>query len=99
MNPLAQRIMASFNFWEAWLWLAIAAGVLLSGLIRSKPDRDIALVCAATLGVFGLSDFVEMHTGAWWRPWWLLLWKGTCVVALAAVYVWYRRRKGRAERT
>ena len=35
---------------------------------------------------FGISDFVEIHTGAWYRPWWLLAWKATCVAGFPVVF-------------
>jgi hypothetical protein len=41
---------------------------------------------------FGLSDLVEVTTGAWWRPWWLLAWKAACLLGLIAIglHHWHR---------
>jgi hypothetical protein len=31
------------------------------------------------LVLFGISDLIEIFTGAWWRPWPLLMLKGCCL--------------------
>ncbi|NET74529.1 MAG: hypothetical protein F6K62_27615 [Sphaerospermopsis sp. SIO1G2] len=31
---------------------------------------------------FGISDFLEIQTGAWWRPWWLFTLKAICLVSI-----------------
>jgi hypothetical protein len=51
------------------------------------------LAAGLLLFEFGLSDFVEMQTGAWYRPWWLCLWKTATVIALLALFVLFRRRR------
>gem|GEM_PF-3089523 len=56
---------------------------------RGRWTRGSA-AASVFLALFGVSDFVEVHTGAWWRPWWLLAWKGDCIFALAGIYVWWR---------
>jgi hypothetical protein len=28
------------------------------------------------------SDLVEARTGAWWKPWWLFVWKAACVLLM-----------------
>ncbi len=43
-----------------------------------------------TFLVFGISDWVEIETGGWWKPWWLLVWKGLCVLGIA-VFAWKTR--------
>ena len=83
------------NLIEGILWIVIAGGFLLA-LIR-PAQRPAKLIAAANFIAFGLSDFVEMHTGAWWRPWWLLVWKGICVIAMLGLLIAYlRRRRSRA---
>jgi hypothetical protein len=49
---------------------------------REETKRGACAVLAVTFFVFGGSDVVEAHTGAWWQPWWLAVWKGACVLAL-----------------
>ena len=48
--------------------------------IKSGMTKKHLLLLAIILILFGISDFVEMATGAWWRPWWLLIWKGLCLI-------------------
>ena len=47
------------------------------------------------LMAFGVSDFVEMATGAWWEPWWLLVWKGICVGVFIYIFIhlYFERRQ------
>lgn len=68
-----------FNGAEAGLWFVLALGLVIYAVRRA--DR-LAGVAAAVLVPFGVSDLVEAHTGVWWDPWWLLVWKAACVLAL-----------------
>ena len=74
MSPL----FVAANVAEAGLWLALAGVVLV---------RWRQITAAAVLLAFGASDLVETQTGAWWRPWWLLAWKVTCVAVLVVLLV------------
>ncbi|HTD65354.1 MAG TPA: hypothetical protein VK846_02340, partial [Candidatus Limnocylindria bacterium] len=56
-----------------------------------KALRPTLLVLALTLAVFGGSDLVEARTGAWWKPWWLFVWKALCVIGLAGAFRRYYR--------
>lgn len=79
------------NLLEGCLWIALALGLLIYAALRSRL-RSLALPAVALIA-FGCSDFVEMTTGAWWRPWWLLLWKAACVLTLAAALVLHYRKR------
>jgi hypothetical protein len=70
------------NAVESGLWFVMAVGLLIAGVRRPKI-RNMCSLAAVTLILFGLSDVVEIQTGAWWRPWWLLVWKGACLLVLA----------------
>jgi hypothetical protein len=78
------------------LWIAIGVVSLVIGLRKSGYARSRCLILALTLGTFGVSDLVETRTGAWWRPWWLFVWKAACVVVLLALLVehYWRRFRG-----
>lgn len=78
MDPWFVRI----NLLEAALWWVVAVVVVARWRLWGV---------AAALVLFGLSDVVETRTGAWWRPWWLLAWKGACVL-IVAVILWRRWR-------
>lgn len=84
-----------FNAFEAVLWFAIG-GVLLFAATRKAEWRGRLLLSAIGFIAFGFTDVVETQTGAWWRPWWLFVWKAACVILLVAVGV-YLARKNKAE--
>jgi len=77
------------NLIEGWLWIALGA-VFLVTLFR-PARRWMKLFAAVSFILFGLTDFVEMRTGAWWHPWWLLAWKGGCVAVMVGLLLTYRR--------
>jgi len=82
---------AVFNYGEAGLWFTIAL-VLAVRLRMKRPWRWLlpaAFVC------FGVSDLIEVQTGAWWEPWWLFVMKAAC--ALVFLLAWNaHRRQGKA---
>ncbi|MHC4132622.1 MAG: hypothetical protein ACYSSP_06740 [Planctomycetota bacterium] len=57
--------------------------------------QKIYIAASILLIAFGCSDFVEIRTGAWWRPWWLLVWKGGCLTGFAILLAWYYLLKKR----
>ena len=86
-----------YNYVEVGLWPTIALVFLVWGLTRKGAPRRDAILAAITLIVFGASDWFEANTGnEWWHPWWLLLWKATCVVVLLLLVflAWRRVRTG-----
>jgi hypothetical protein len=80
---------------EAGLWFVVAL-ILLLALRRRLSSRLLALLVIALIA-FGISDLVETRTGAWYRPWWLLLWKGVCVVIVGVFVIaaWRARQRTR----
>lgn len=86
--------LATFNLVEAAIW-ALFGVILLGAAARRRPGWRHAVVAGAAFLAFGASDLVEVRTGTWWRPWWLLAWKAGCVVVLAGTYrSWRRFRPG-----
>lgn len=77
---------ATFNTAEAVLWFALALIVTFG--TRGRPDaiRRNAFLAAMVFALFGVSDLLEVLTGAWWRPWWLFALKAGCIVSLATLY-------------
>ena len=92
MDAFLERLCSVFNFFEALFWIAIAAGFGVT-YWRKRQNGDLMLAAGLLLFEFGLSDFVEMQTGAWYRPWWLCLWKTATVIALLALFVLFRKRR------
>jgi len=81
-----QRICDCYNWLEGFFWIALGL-FLLTTSRRSKKSRSQFALCFLLI-LFGISDFVELQTGAWWRPWWLLIWK--LLNALALIGFAYR---------
>jgi hypothetical protein len=88
------------NLIECPFWIVVAWVIFFAGLRTSRRGAGYSLAVAPVLVVFGLSDFVESGTGAWWSPWWLFLWKAGCVILLALIVIGYyrARRQARHER-
>jgi hypothetical protein len=79
---LAVLALQIFNALEAAFWLVLAALTAALGK-RTRgftPRRQFALV--VFLFGFGISDIIEVFTGAWWRPLSLLALKAVCLVGL-----------------
>ncbi|MFT3785780.1 MAG: hypothetical protein QM770_06385 [Tepidisphaeraceae bacterium] len=66
---------------EGVVWLVIGA-IVLAYVRRDRAIRRWRGVGVLVLVVFGVSDWVEATTGAWWKPWWLFAWKALCVMYL-----------------
>jgi hypothetical protein len=88
-------VLTIFNFIEACFWAGVAVGVLIFSERLPDKRRRIAYVATAAFFLFGISDVVEIHTGAWWRPPWLLLLKGCCIIVLLACLASYLKVKNR----
>ena len=79
-----------FNLVEGFWWLGLGIGLLFIPTVSKYHKAALATI----LILFGMSDFVEMSTGAWWRPWWLLAWKGFCVAAgLICILLIFKERR------
>lgn len=73
-----------FNLLEGIFWIGLGVWLVLTRRVERKRRHT---VLAVGLVLFGLSDFVEMHTGAWWQPWWLLAWKALCVGVFVLIFI------------
>jgi hypothetical protein len=76
-----------FNRWESVLWFAFALICACASLPRTAKSPRNLRILAIAFAAFGVSDIVESQTGAWWRPWWLLVLKTACVLVIAR-YGW-----------
>ena len=84
------------NLIEAGVWFVLAMVLLVRACRAERPVRSILMLLAVTLTAFGFSDVVESRTGAWWRPWWLFVWKAACVGLLLFGFTrYYKLAKGR----
>jgi hypothetical protein len=80
-----------FNLVEGFFWISLGVWLMWTRrFIHKQPLHTRAI----TLIAFGISDFVEMHTGAWWTPVWLLVWKTVCIgVLISFVNLYFIERK------
>lgn len=79
------------NLIEAGVWFVLAVALFVHALRGENRIRPTLFTIVVTLVAFGGSDLVEARTGAWWRPWWLFLWKAACVVVLLLGFLRYFR--------
>jgi hypothetical protein len=87
----SQMVQTTFNTVEAIVWFAIAIGLAWRSLSAAGRTKNIGITAAVAFAAFGVSDLVEIQTGAWYRPAWLLAWKVACIVILVACYFRMRR--------
>ncbi|MEZ6132029.1 MAG: hypothetical protein R3C59_25485 [Planctomycetaceae bacterium] len=80
----------AFNAFEAVLWTIFGVSLLVRA-VTHPSQRGRCLLAAITFIVFAGSELMEMQTGAWWRPWWLFLWKALCVTSLVVLAVAHYR--------
>ena len=85
----------TFNFYEAILWFIIGISLLATALLdKSKNLYKTNLIISAILFfAFGVSDLIEMQTGAWWKPIGLLILKGACIIGFLLCFLKYRKLK------
>jgi hypothetical protein len=86
--------IAIYNAVEAAWWGALGAGVLIA---KGRDEtRAYRRWLGAGLVAFGVSDIIEIWTGAWWQPWSLAALKVVCGIVIVIVAVlWFRRARAR----
>lgn len=91
----------AFNLIEGLFWICL--GLLAFGLSGkvSGALRQFALVNAANLALFGVSDIVEAFVGSFFEPGreWLFVWKGINVAVLVCAVPWYLAIRFREHRS
>jgi hypothetical protein len=88
---LLQTIYTNGNYLEAIIWELFAVGFAILAAKTTKKVRQHRLIATVTFCLFGLSDVVEVQTGAWWHHWWLFLWKSSCVISMVGLLVVHLR--------
>lgn len=68
-----------FNAAEAAWWMLVAIGVLVWSRQQDVRIRPVSGAAAVALIAFAGTDLVELQTGAWYRPWWLLVYNAICL--------------------
>ena len=88
--------LAVWNGCEALVWMTLAIVIHTRNRRAAVEIRRLAYGLSVFLVLFAVSDVIEMRTGAWWRPWGLLIFKGICLAALVPLFfalVQRQRRK------
>jgi hypothetical protein len=88
---LLEQIYVNGNYIEAFLWFCFAIGFAVNAGKTSGKTRINRLITTLIFLLFGGSDIVEVQTGAWWSPWWLFVWKASCVLSMAILFWVYLR--------
>ena len=88
---LLDQIYVNGNYIEAFLWFCFAIGFAVNAGKTSGITRINRLITTLIFLFFGGSDIVEVQTGAWWSPWWLFVWKASCVLSMAILFWVYLR--------
>jgi hypothetical protein len=91
--PAALQFFRLSNYIEAALWTLIALIFAAFAIQLKRARRGHLITAAITFLLFGISDIVEASTGAWYRPVWLLIWKGGCLAIFAWLLIGYVRRQ------
>lgn len=86
--------LAIFNAFEAVFWITVGSVVCIKNAEPSRHQR-LGRVAAFWFVLFGISDIIEVFTGAWWRPLSLLVFKGVCLTALVTCGIVYLRTSRR----
>ena len=84
------NLSQAFNVFELFLWTGIGIAFLCKSF-NANPRSELTII-GLLFVAFGISDAVELTTGAWWRPWWLFLWKAICVGSLVAFGIDHHKR-------
>ena len=86
-------VVDAINAFEVVWWIVCGVVVFAKSRRAESPQRGRGLLSAVALVLFGLSDVVELQTGAWWKPWWLAVWKGLCIaILITCVAISFRNR-------
>jgi len=88
---LLEKIYVNGNYIEAFFWFCFAIGFAVNAGKTSGKTRINRLITTIIFLLFGGSDIVEVQTGAWWSPWWLFVWKASCVLSMAILFWVYLR--------
>lgn len=82
----------TFNYIEAGFWFVLALITFSASITkRAEPFKFVLLVASVGFVLFGISDIIEVSTGAWWRPWWLLALKASCVITFIWCFLRFKK--------
>jgi len=65
---------------------------VFGGRVRGMTPR-LRILLSVSFLAFGISDLIELSTGAWWRPPGLLVFKGVCLLGIVGSCLSLRRNQ------
>ncbi|MGD1807765.1 hypothetical protein ACP6PL_20340 [Dapis sp. BLCC M126] len=86
---ILETVYRKGNYIEAVIWFIFAGSFAISAIKNRELVRLHRIVATLTFLLFGLSDIVEVQTGAWWHPWWLFVWKSLCVLSMFCLLIFH----------
>jgi len=93
------EIVVYGNIIEGVFWILMSLFFWVPACRRGEKHRWFCVFGGAVLVIFGCSDFYEAHTGAWWKPWWLIVWNAACVGGIIFTILWYVKMHGSVKQT
>lgn len=89
MNDFWRLAPYYYNLFEGVLWASFSLFFLIPALKPGEKHRGFCLFGVFAFVTASLSEFYEAHTGAWWKPWWLIIWKASFGLFFAIILYWY----------
>ncbi len=86
---ILETVYRKGNYLEAGIWFIFAGAFAISAMKNRDLVRLHRIVATLTFLLFGLSDIVEVQTGSWWHPWWLFVWKSSCVLSMFCLLIFH----------
>ena len=88
-----ETVYSMGNYIEACIWELIGIIFIVKSIKSTRKNSHLFLIAAINFSLFGISDIVEVQTGAWWHPWWLFLWKISCVFVMFCLLIIYLKKR------
>jgi hypothetical protein len=89
--------LAAWNAVESGLWFVLAILVTFLGARVEGMTWAPRIGLSVGLVAFGVSDLIEMRTGAWWNPPGLMAFKAACLATILGSGGILRRNRRRAD--
>lgn len=90
---ILETVYTKGNYLEAVIWFFFAVAFAVSAIKKNRLIRLHRTIATFTFLLFGLSDIVEVQTGAWWHPWWLFVWKSLCVLSMFCLLILHLKNR------
>ncbi len=79
----------TFNLIEGINWIVLGLFALSLSNSVPKKHKKLTIFAFMTLIIFGITDFIEIKTGAYWIPSWLLALNILCIAGMIFSLAWF----------